>query len=94
LKVEDHGIVAARVRPGHEAVVVDASTHGMLIETRCRLLPGRRIELHLETSERRVQLRGLVVRCSVVRVEASSVRYRGAVGFDGTVDWIAANKNP
>src|SRR5438093_11739492 len=81
LAAED-GIVVVRVRPGHDASLVDVSTHGALIETAHRLLPGRHIELHLETAAERAAVRGRVVRCSVARVLASRVWYQGAIGFE------------
>jgi len=83
-----HGIVSARVRPGHEASVVDISAGGALVETSHRLLPGAAVELRLETSERRAAVRGHVLRCSVSRVASSAVCYRGAIGFDRHLPWF------
>ena len=75
----DHGIVSARIRPGHPARLVDVSAGGALIETLHRLLPGRSVELQMEAQDRRTTIRGCVVRCAVVAVRAASVSYRGAV---------------
>jgi hypothetical protein len=85
---EDHGIVRARVRPGHEARVVDVSAGGALIETVHRLLPGTRIELQLDTHEHRTVVRARVLRCAVVVVHASGISYRGAVCFDRCLAWL------
>lgn len=87
--VDDHRIVGARVRPGHGARIVDVSAGGALIDTTCRLLPGTSVELHMETRTRQIRVRGQVLRCSVVRLRASHVCYRGAIRFDRTLPWIA-----
>jgi hypothetical protein len=86
---EDHGILLARVRPGHAAWIVDVSAAGALVETHHRLLPGTSIELSVQTSDRRAALRGRVVRCSVARVEASTIWYRGALDFDWPIAWLS-----
>ena len=80
--VEEHGIVLARVRPGHKAVIVDVSTRGALIETGHRVLPGALIELHVQRERGATTVRGRVVRCAVVCVRSSAVRYQAAVAFD------------
>lgn len=87
----DHGIVLARVRPGHDASVVDVSAHGALIEVAHRLFPGRHVELHLETADDRAVIRGRVLRCSVAAVLASRMVYHGAIGFDSPLWWLAAS---
>lgn len=89
---EAHGILLARVRPGHAAWIVDVSSVGALVETRRRLLPGTSIELSVQTADRQASLRGRVVRCSVVRVQATTIWYRGAVDFDRPVSWL--NREP
>lgn len=88
-RLEEHGIVSARVRPGHEVSVVDVSAGGALVETGHRLLPGTAVELHLETPHRRASVRGRVLRCSVSTLRSSSVCYRGAIGFDRHLPWFA-----
>jgi hypothetical protein len=89
----DHAIVLARVRPGQEASVVDVSAHGVLIEIAHRLFPGRAIELHLETADQRVAVRGRVLRCSVAAVLASRMVYHGAIGFEFPLPWFATSGN-
>jgi hypothetical protein len=86
--IAEHGILLARVRPGYDASVIDVSAHGALVETAHRLLPGRHIELHLETLEARTAIRGRVLRCAVAGVVAHRVSYRGAVGFDRPLSWL------
>ena len=88
-RAEEHGIVAARVRPGYEVAIVDVSAGGVLIETVLRLLPGATVELHLETRTRHASVRGSIVRCSVVRVRSTGVCYRGAVAFEHSLPWLA-----
>ena len=89
---EDHGIVSARVRPGHRAKVIDVSAGGALIETPHRLLPGTAVELHVETRSHRTNVRGRVLRCAVVIVRPSWVCYRGAIGFDRHLPWLADDR--
>jgi hypothetical protein len=86
---EDHGIVAARIRPGHDAAIVDVSDDGVLIETAHRLMPGRIVELVLERQSGKASVRGCVLRCAVARVRPSSVSYRGAIGFDRALAWYS-----
>jgi hypothetical protein len=86
---DDHGISSARVRPGHDASLVDVSSSGALIETHHRLLPGSSIELQLNGQQRRASMRGRVVRCAVVRLRASGVWYRGAIAFEQALPWFA-----
>jgi hypothetical protein len=87
-RCEDHGIVRARVRPGHEVRMVDVSAGGALIETTHRLLPGTGIELQLDAHEHRTVVRARVLRCAVVVVHASDISYRGAVCFDTCLGWL------
>lgn len=92
--VEEHGIESARVRRGVQVAVVDASAGGMLVETPQRLLPGMPLEIHLERDRRVSTVRGRVLRCAVVRLTASLVCYRGAIGFDEHLPWLPADAGP
>ena len=85
---ETHGIVSARVRPGHRATLVDVSAGGALIETAYRLLPGTSVELHVETAQHRTCIRGRVLRCAVAEVCSTLICYRGAIRFDGGLPWL------
>jgi hypothetical protein len=87
-RVEQHGIVSAKVRPGRHASVVDVSAGGALVETTHRLLPGTAVELQLETSVERATVRGRVLRCTVAGLHPTSVCYRGAIGFDRHLPWF------
>jgi hypothetical protein len=84
----EHGIVSARLRPGHDVGVVDASAGGMLVETDRRLLPGAAIDLQLATTTETVNVRGRVLRCSVSRLRPSTIWYRGAIGFERHLPWL------
>jgi PilZ domain-containing protein len=86
---DEHGIEHARVRPGREVLVVNVSSGGVLVETPHRLLPGSLIELHLRTADRRVSVRGRVLRCAVARLRADDLWYRGAIGFDLELPWFS-----
>lgn len=87
--VEEHGIVASRLRPGTPTVILDISSGGALVETEYRLLPGAAVELHMKTTEETAVVRGRVLRSAVARLGPHPVRYRGAIGFDGDVTWMA-----
>jgi hypothetical protein len=91
---DDHGIVSVRIRPGHPAAVVDVSSHGALLETGHRLLPGHPVELQIQTDQARANVRARVVRCAVVGVRATSLSYRGAVVFDRHLPWFVADGHP
>jgi len=84
---EEHGIVALRIRPGHQALVMDVSDEGVQIETGYRLLPGTAVDLLVETSTNKTTVRGQVLRSSVSCVRPSSVSYRGAIGFERALAW-------
>ena len=86
--VQDHGIVRARVRPGHAVMVIDVSAGGALVETDHRLLPGACVELQVERENKSASVRGRVVRCAVSRVRPASVSYRGAIAFDRYLPWF------
>ena len=78
----EHGIVSARVRPGHLVIIIDVSAGGALIEISQRLLPGSAVDLQIDTIHRRTTLRGRVLRCAVNRLHSTSVSYRAAIAFD------------
>jgi len=87
-RVRADDVVSARVRPGRQVRIIDLSAGGALIETSHRLLPGTRVELHVERSDRSIAVRGSVLRCAVSHVQASSLSYRGAIGFDRHLPWF------
>lgn len=86
-----HRIRCVRIRPAQVvAVVVNASAAGALIETSQRLLPGRCVEIHVETDTERASVRASVARCAVVEVRAGTIVYRGGIAFDRLLPWFAA----
>ena len=86
----EHHIVSARIPPGHRVRLIDVSASGSLLETNHRLLPGKDMELLMDTdSHAQLSVHGRVTRCAVVRVCASFVCYRGAVEFDHYLPWFA-----
>jgi hypothetical protein len=91
--VDHHGIASARIRPGMAASLLNMSAGGTLIETGHRLLPGSRVEICFDTRDGPAVVRGHVLRCSVVRLDGSSVRYRGAVEFDRRMPWLEGNED-
>lgn len=83
---EAHGVLRVRIRPGHDALLLDLSCGGAAIETTHRLLPGTVVELQLEMQHQRACARGRVARCSVVRVEANRLSYRAALCFEEPIE--------
>jgi hypothetical protein len=59
---------------------------------RGRRLQGTSVELHLETDAAHTNIRGRVLRSTVVRVRPSSVCYRGAIAFDRDLPWYVADR--
>ena len=86
--VRGHGIESAHVRRGVHVTIVDASAGGVLIETSHRLLPGMPVDIHLQHAHGTFTVRGRVLRCGVVQITASSVRYRGAIVFEQRLSWL------
>jgi hypothetical protein len=85
---EEHRIVSARIRPGHDVSVVDVSAGGVLVESERRLLPGSAVELHVRSAHRSQIVRGHIVRCAVARLRANAICYRGAIAFDHHLLWL------
>ena len=83
------GILSVRVRPGHDAWLVNVCTGGALIETAHRLLPGCIVDILLAGVERSVSMRGRVMRSTVARLRATSVWYRAAICFDRRLPCLA-----
>ena len=70
----EHGVLAARVRPGQTVVLIDISTHGAQLETERRLLPGSAVDLLLA-----LQVGGLVVRSRVLALFGQPRRALGSL---------------
>ena len=81
--------LAARVRPGHRAEVIDLSTSGALLEARQPLRPGANVQVQFEGREHRPRLSAHVVRCDVVAVHPDrGLTYRAGLSFDETCEWV------
>ncbi len=78
---------AARLRPGHGAVLIDLSSGGALVETPTRLRPGMKTVLQLTGSGGDLKVSGEVVRAWVSAiVPHRGVLYRGAMRFERRMD--------
>ena len=86
----DEPLSRARLRAGRELSVVDLSNGGALVEGSARLLPGTHVDVHIVTKDGRILVRSSVVRAYVCHVDASLVRYRGALAFDRAIDTSVA----
>jgi PilZ domain-containing protein len=82
------GAMRARVRPGHEVVIVDVSPSGALIEMTIPLRPGARVHVHLKASSSEAALGARVTRCAVTAVSETRVLYRAGLQFDHDCDWV------
>ena len=72
-----------RLRTGHELRVLDISDRSARVEG-ARLLPGTRVEVHVETPRGRVPIRSRVVRSHVCRLSAGSISYQSVLLFEDT----------
>lgn len=81
--------MSARVRPGHEVALINISAGGALFDCMRGLAPGSLIELYVTDGARCASVRGCVLRCAVVKLQATAVSYRAAIGFDGELPWFA-----
>src|SRR4030095_13566394 len=86
--IDQHGIVSARVKPGHDVELIDISSRGALVEGARRLLPGMAVELFLVAGDLCASVRGRVLRCAIVGLTPTSVSYRGAIVFDNDLPWF------
>jgi len=85
----EHGVVIARVRPGNDVLVINLSAGGALVESGRRLLPGARVDLHLQSIGRAAEIiRAEIRRCIVARVDEDAIRYRGALAFERRLWWL------
>jgi len=86
--VEDHGILAAFIRPGRRIAIVNASATGALIESGHRLLPGSIVECQIQGRPGRTAVRARIVRSYVAMVRCGSLCYRAALQFDQRLPWL------
>jgi hypothetical protein len=72
-----HSHLEARLRTGSPLRVLDTSPDGMLVESPARLLPGRQVDLVLQSGATRVHAPWVVVHSRVGCIRGSSdLRYR------------------
>jgi hypothetical protein len=71
-----------RVRPGQSVRVINLSPRGALLESSRRLLPGSRIDVHLECCHFQHVTRATVIRCYVGVLLPHAVLFRAAIEFD------------
>jgi hypothetical protein len=75
-----HARLAARMRTGSPLRVLNTSPDGMLVESPARLVPGRRVDLILQSGATRDQAPWLVVHSRVGCLRGSSdLRYRAGL---------------
>ncbi len=81
-------ITSVRIRPAHEARLLELSERRALVETALSLAPERVVVLELRVRQRLVEVRGRVVRGYVAGIGSDGeVRYRGMLSFDERLDF-------
>ncbi len=80
-------ITWVRIRPAHEARLLELSERSALVEAALSLAPERVVVLELRVRERLVEARGRVVRGYVAGIGSDGeVRYQGMLVFDERLD--------
>ena len=80
-------VTSVRIRPAHEARLLELSATSALVEAALSLAPERVVVLELRVRERLVEVRGRVVRGYVAGLGSDgAVRYRGLLSFDDRLD--------
>jgi hypothetical protein len=80
--------IAARVRAGHDVVVLDLSPSGALIAGARPLPPGARIDVQLSVAASRFVITAQVVRCSVAAIDAEQgITYQAGLSFERRFEW-------
>lgn len=75
--------IACRITPGHEALIVNLSAVGLLVEADAPFPLDRRVTVHLIRPSRRVALSGRVVRCFVAEVDLrQGPSFRAGIALD------------
>ncbi len=81
-------ITSVRIRPAHEAKLLELSERSALVEAALSLAPERVVVLELRVRQRLVEVRGRVVRGYVAGIGSDGeVRYRGMLSFDERLDF-------
>lgn len=90
--------VVCRVNPGHEVQLANVSAVGARVESTFPLLPGRPLQLHVQTRGRRLVIETRVAWCSVTGVTPSrGVRFAAGLAFARWIDLateLAARARP
>jgi hypothetical protein len=86
--------LSARVRPGHDVVLVDVSVSGALIEVASPLRPGALVHVQFRTSTSSAGVIAHVTRCAVGAITNAGIRYRAALQFDHRSPWISELVTP
>lgn len=76
----------AVVRPGQDVVLLNIGPCGALVESRCRLRPGLRTELHLTGGNVKHAVRARIDRSEIARLDP--LRYRTAIVFDEPLEIV------
>jgi hypothetical protein len=79
--------IRATLRPGCDVQIVDVSGRGAPVRASRPLRPGGRVHLVVTIAARRVTVAAHVLRCVVWSLDASGVKYHGALRFDQEVAW-------
>ena len=88
-----HAKVAARLRTGSPLRVINTSPDGLLVESPARLLPGRQVDLVLQSGATREQAPFVVVHSRVGCLRGSSdLRYRVGLRRATGTDYSGHNR--
>ena len=66
--------------------VINISASGVLVRSSARLTPGMRCQTEIVEMESPLRVSGRVLRCVVVAIARSRIRYECAIAFDQRVD--------
>jgi hypothetical protein len=87
--------IAARIRGGHDVILLDLSASGARIEGTRPLRPGARVDVHLSRDARRVTVPARVVRSLVAAIDADhGITYQAALSFERRCDWLCEVDTP
>ena len=89
-----HRITQMIIRPGREVSLVDLSTRGALVESPQPLRPDSLVEVQMTVCDRRLVVRGCVLRSSVWKLGATGIWYRSAICFEHHVSWLTRGADP
>jgi hypothetical protein len=80
--------LSARIRGGHDVMVINLSASGALIEGSRPLRPGARVEVYLAGDPPDAVLPARVARCLVAAIDAEhGITYHAALSFERRFEW-------